>query len=424
MTTFLEPGDTGYDAARSIWNAMIDRRPALIARCITTADVVEAVHLAHRRNLEIGVRCGGHSIAGLAVPDGGLMIDLTPMGAVEIDLERQTAIVQGGALLGELDRAAQRYGLATTAGNVSHTGVGGLTLGGGMGWLARRFGLACDNATAYEVVTAAGDVVRATADENADLFWGLRGGGGNFGIVTSFEFRLHEIGTRALVAEFTYPLEAAYDALRGWRDLNTQAPREATFTASITPDGVTLGYVWIGPLGSDLLPRFRELGPVVKESVESMPYLTLQSRDDSIQGHRYRRYWKGHYFKSLPDDAIKALIGTPGVTASLQAYGGAIADTPDGDAAFSHRDTLFEFVTAARWEDPADDEARIARVREYAAGLTPYTSGVYLNTLNGEAINRAFPPEKLARLAELKAKYDPANLFHLNQNIAPAILVG
>ncbi|MFI5736274.1 FAD-binding oxidoreductase [Kribbella sp. NPDC051587] len=424
MTTFLEPGDTGYDAARSIWNAMIDRRPALIARCTTTADVVEAVHLAHMRNLEIGVRCGGHSIAGLAVPDGGLMIDLTPMGAVEIDLERQTAIVQGGALLGELDRAAQRYGLATTAGNVSHTGVGGLTLGGGMGWLARQFGLACDNVTAYEVVTAAGDVVRATADENADLFWGLRGGGGNFGIVTSFEFRLHEIGTRALVAEFTYPLEAAYDALRGWRELNTQAPREATFTASITPDGVTLGYVWIGPLGSDLLPKFRELGPVVKESVESMPYLTLQSRDDSIQGHRYRRYWKGHYFKSLPDEAIKALIGTPGVTASLQAYGGAIADTPDGDAAFSHRDTLFEFVTAARWEDPADDEARIARVREYAAGLTPYTSGVYMNTLNGEAINRAFPPEKLARLAELKAKYDPTNLFHLNQNIAPAILVG
>ncbi|MFF1817209.1 FAD-binding oxidoreductase [Kribbella sp. NPDC058245] len=424
MTTFLEPGDTGYDAARSIWNAMIDRRPALIARCKTTADVVEAVHLARLKNLEIGVRCGGHSIAGLAIPDGGLMIDLTPMGAVEIDLERQTAIVQGGALLGELDRAAQRYGLATTAGNVSHTGVGGLTLGGGMGWLARRFGLACDNVTAYEVVTAAGDVVRATADENADLFWGLRGGGGNFGIVTSFEFRLHEIGTRALVAEFTYPLEAAYDALRGWRELNTHAPREATFTASITPEGVTLGYVWIGPLGSDLLPKFRELGPVVKESVESMPYLTLQSRDDSIQGHRYRRYWKGHYFKSLPDEAIKALIGTPGVTASLQAYGGAIADTPDGDAAFSHRDTLFEFVTAARWEDPADDEARIARVREYAAGLTPYTNGVYLNTLNGEAINRAFPPEKLARLAELKAKYDPENLFHLNQNITPAILVG
>ncbi|MFK4084133.1 FAD-binding oxidoreductase [Kribbella sp. NPDC020789] len=424
MTTFLHPGDHGYDAARSIWNAMIDRRPAVIARCTTTADVVDAVRLARTSHLEIGVRCGGHSIAGLAVPDGGLMIDLTPMGAVEIDLERRTAIVQGGALLGELDRAAQRYGLATTAGNVSHTGVGGLTLGGGMGWLARQFGLACDNVTAYEVVTAAGEVVRATTDENADLFWGLRGGGGNFGIVTSFEFRLHEIGTEALVAEFTYPVEAAYDALRGWRELNRTAPREATFTASITPDGVTLGYVWIGPPGVDLLPEFRALGPVLNESVETMPYLTLQSRDDSVQGHRYRRYWKGHYFKSLPDEAIKALIDTPGVSASLQAYGGAIADTPDADAAFSHRDTLFEFVTATRWQDPAEDATRIAMVREYAAALTPYTDGVYLNTLNGEAINRAFPPAKLARLAELKAKYDPDNLFHLNQNIAPAILVG
>ncbi len=422
MTTFLHPGDRGYDEARSIWNAMIDRRPAVIARCRTTADVVESIQLARTKNLELGVRCGGHNIAGLAVPDGGLMIDLTPMGAVEIDLERKTAIVQGGALLGELDRAAQRYGLATTAGNVSHTGVGGLTLGGGMGWLARRFGLACDNVTAYEVVTANGDVVRATADENAELFWGLRGGGGNFGVVTSFEFRLHEIGTRALVAEFTYPTEAAYDALRGWRELNRTAPREATFTASITPDGVTLGYVWVGPRGEELLPAFRALGPVVRESVEAMPYLTLQSRDDNVQGHRYRRYWKGHYFKSLPDEAIKALINTPGVAASLQAYGGAICDTPDDAAAFSHRDTLFEFVTAVRWEDAADDEDRISRIREYAAALTPYAQGAYVNTLNGEAIHRAFTPTKLARLAELKAKYDPENLFHLNQNIAPAVV--
>ncbi len=422
MTTFLHPGEHRYDDARTVWNAMIDRRPAVIARCRTTADVVEAVLLARSSGLELGVRCGGHNIAGLAVPDGGLMIDLTPMGAVEIDLERRTAIVQGGALLGELDRAAQRYGLATTAGNVSHTGVGGLTLGGGMGWLARRFGLACDNVTAYEVVTANGDVVRATADENADLFWGLRGGGGNFGIVTSFEFRLHEIGTRALVAEFTYPVEAAYDALRGWRELNRTAPREATFTASITPNGVTLGYVWVGPLGEELLPAFRALGPVVHESVEAMPYLTLQSRDDNVQGHRYRRYWKGHYFKSLPDEAIKALINTPGVSASLQAYGGAIADTPDDAAAFSHRDTQFEFVTSTRWEDAAEDEARISQVREYAAALTPYAEGAYVNTLNGEAIHRAFPPAKLARLAELKAKYDPENLFHLNQNIAPARL--
>ncbi|WP_433165319.1 FAD-binding oxidoreductase [Kribbella sp. CA-247076] len=419
MNKLLQAGDAGYDEARSVWNAMVDRHPAAIARCRDTADVVAAVRFAREAGLEIGVRCGGHSIAGHAVPDGGLMIDLTPMNAVKVVPERQRAYVQGGALLGELDKAAQRYGLATTAGNVSHTGVGGLTLGGGMGWLARQFGLACDNVVSYELVTADGDVVRASADENPELYWGLRGGGGNFGIVTSFEFRLHHVGTRALVAEFTYPPEAGFDAVRAWRELNATAPREATFTASITADAVTLGYVWVGEGGDELLDAFRALGPI-GEYVEEMPYLTLQSRDDNVQGHRYRRYWKGHYFKALPDDAIQALLRTPGVSASLQAYGGAIADVPDDDAAFSHRDTLFEFVTAVRWEDPAEDATRIAELRDYAATLAPYASGAYLNVLNGDSISRAFSPGKLTRLTELKTKYDPENVFHLNQNIRPA----
>jgi FAD/FMN-containing dehydrogenase len=419
MSTMLRPGDAGYDEARTVWNAMVDRRPAVIARCETTAGVVEAVRFARAAGLEIAVRCGGHNIAGLAVPEGGLMIDLTPMNAVRVDPSRKLAWVQGGALLGELDKAAQKYGLATTAGNVSHTGVGGLTLGGGMGWLARQFGLACDNVVSYEVVTADGAVVRASADENAELFWGLRGGGGNFGIVTMFEFRLHEVGTRAVIVELTYPASAGFHVLRGWRELNEQAPRQATFTASITPDSVTVGYVWVGEGGYSLLPAFRALGPVRSEVVEETTYLELQRRDDSVQGHRYRRYWKGHYFKALPDEAIRALLATPGVSASLQAYGGAIADVPDEDAAFSHRDTLFEFVTASRWDDPAEDEARIARIREYAATLAPYADGAYVNTLNGDSISRAFPPAKLERLVALKTAYDPANVFHLNQNIRP-----
>src|SRR5215207_6915879 len=418
----LRDGDAGYDQARSVWNAMVDRRPAAIAKCHSTAEVAAAVRYAREHSLEIGVRCGGHSIAGLAVPDGGLMIDLTPMSEVRVDPDRQLAWVQGGALLGELDRAAQRYGLATTAGNVSHTGVGGLTLGGGMGWLARQYGLACDNVVRYEMVTAAGDVVHAGATENPDLFWGLGGGGGNFGIVTSFEFRLHQIGTQALVAEFTYSAAESFAVLRGWRELNASAPRQATFTASIRNDGITVGFVWVGdPAGREqLLQAFKALGAVVAESIEEVPYLTLQSRDDSIQGHRYRRYWKGHYFKALTDDAIRALLGNPGVGASLQAYGGAIADVPDEDAAFSQRDALFEFVTATRWDDPAVDEERIATIRGYAATLDQYAGGAYLNTLNGESVRRAFPPAKLARLTALKTTWDPDNTFHLNQNIKPA----
>ncbi|TCC28130.1 FAD-binding oxidoreductase [Kribbella speibonae] len=419
MTEFLRTGDAGYDEARTVWNAMIDRRPAVIARCASAADVAEAVRFGRTAGLEIAVRCGGHNIAGLAVPEGGLMIDLTPMNAVRVDPSAQRAWVQGGALLGELDRAAQEYGLATTAGNVSHTGVGGLTLGGGMGWLARRFGLSCDNVVSYEVVTADGDVVRASADENPELFWGLRGGGGNFGIVTSFEFQLHQVGTRALIVEFTYPISAGFDVLRAWRELNVDAPREATFTANITGDSVTVGYVWVGEGGYDLLPAFRALGPVSGEMVEETTYLKLQTRDDNVQGHRFRRYWKGHYFKSLPDEAIRALVDNPGISASLQAYGGAIADVPEENAAFSHRDTLFEFVTAARWEDPADDAEQIGRLRGYAATVAPYASGAYVNVLNDDPINRAFPPATLKRLIALKTAYDPDNVFHLNQNIRP-----
>src|SRR3954451_12550759 len=290
----LHPGETGYDEARTVWNAMIDRHPAVIARCHSTADVAAAVRFAQARDLEIGVRCGGHNIAGLAVPEGGLMIDLTPMNEVRVDPERKVAWIQGGAVLGELDRAAQEYGLATTAGNGSHTGVGGLTLGGGMGWLARQFGLACDNVVSYELVTAAAEVVTASATENPELFWGLRGGGGNFGIVTAFEFRLHQIGTRTLVTEFTYAWDEAFAVLRGWRDLNATAPRQATFTANVRGEELVVGFVWVGDPaeGAALIPAFRSLGTIVAESIEEMPYLTLQSRDDSVQGHRFRRYWK------------------------------------------------------------------------------------------------------------------------------------
>jgi FAD/FMN-containing dehydrogenase len=429
----LQPGDAGYDDARAVWNAMVDRHPQLIVRCASTGDVAEAVRFARAHDLEIGVRCGGHGVLGPAVPDGGLMIDLTPMGGVRVDPERRRAWVQGGALLGALDRAAQEHGLATTAGNVSHTGVGGLTLGGGMGWLARRFGLSCDNVAAFEMITADGDLVRAGETENPELFWGLRGGGGNFGIVTEFEFRLHPVGTQALVADFLFDVDAAAPVLRAWRDLNATAPRQATFTASVTDAGASVGFVWVGDPaeGRRLLPSLEALGRPSAERIRELSYLELQQMDDSIEGHALRRYWKGHYFATFPDEAIEAYLlrgtadgrGEHLPSVSLQAYGGAIADRPDADSAFSRRDTMFEFVAAARWSDPAEDEARIAAARRCAAALDRFASGAYVNVLTGEGadgVARAYTPHKLARLTALKDAYDPANVFHLNQNIVPS----
>jgi FAD/FMN-containing dehydrogenase len=412
----ISPGDAEYDEARSVWNAMVDHRPRMIVRCANVADVIAAVRIARERDLEIGVRCGGHN--------------LRPMGAVHVDPERRRAFVQGGALLGALDRAAQRYGLATTAGNVSHTGAGGLTLGGGMGWLARRFGLACDNVVAYTIVTANGEVLRVSADEHPDLFWGLRGGGGNFGIVTEFEFRLHPIGTRTLVADLWFPIADARSALAGWRELAVQAPREATFTAAVVRDRVRVGYVWVGDpaQGRRLLPALRALGRPAAEQISEPSYVALQSREDSVQGHAVRRYWKGHYLPGLPDAAIDAMLhggefGSEPPTASLQTYGGAIADVPDADTAFSHRHTQFEYVGATSWTDAASDCARMELVRRCAERIAPYANGAYVNTLNDEGaagVQRAYTTAKLMRLTAVKDTYDPDNVFHLNHNIAPS----
>jgi len=429
----LAPGDPGYDEARAVWNAMVDRRPRLIARCRTVADVQAAVRAARDLGFEIGVRCGGHSVVGLAIPDDGLMIDLTPMDAVRVDPIQKRAWVQGGALLGALDRATQTHGLATTAGNVSHTGVGGLTLGGGMGWLARQYGLSCDNVVAFEMVTADGEVVRASQGENADLYWGLRGGGGNFGVVTEFEFRLHDVGAAALITELSFPIEAAGSVLRVWRDLSAEAPRQATFTAGLAGDQnvITVGFVWVGDQKArPALPSMRPLGRPLTERVVELSYVDLQRIDDTPQGHARRRYWKGHYLRELSDDAIEALLqshrdppteGLPNI--GLQAYGGAIAEVPEQDTAFAFRDTAFEYVAASRWTDPAEDEGRIALARRTAAALDPFARGQYVNTLSdegAEGVRRAYPPDKLVRLTTLKDKYDPENVFHLNNNIRPS----
>jgi FAD/FMN-containing dehydrogenase len=441
----LLPADTSFHAARTVWNAMVDRRPALIARCTRTADVVAALRFADAAGLEVGVHGGGHSVRGLCVPDGGLMIDLSTMSAVRLDPERRRARVQGGALLSVLDRATQQYGLATTAGIVSHTGVGGLTLGGGMGWLARRLGLACDNVETFELVTADGSVLRASAAENADLFWGLRGGGGNFGVVTEFDFRLHDVGTRALVVDLVYTLDDAPMALRRWRDLAADAPRRATLTAAVGRDAerlspsssrgaplVAVGYVWVGDPdeGRHLAGMLRGPTRPLAERVEEMTYLELQAAEDEVQRHGLRRYRKGYYLRELTDGALDAFMlrGAPAdgdgelPDGTLQLYGGAIGDVGDSETAFSHRATLVEFVVSASWTEPVADEAHLATARRYGAAMAPFASGVFndLPDDRADGAGRVHDPGKLAQLVALKDRYDPRNVFHRNHNIRPS----
>jgi FAD/FMN-containing dehydrogenase len=374
------------------------------------------------------------------------------MSEVRIDPDRRRAHVQGGSLLRNLDRAAEPYGLATTAGNVSHTGVGGLTLGGGMGWLARQFGLACDNVASYTVVTADGETVRATADDNPDLFWGLRGGGGNFGIVTEFEFLLHPITHTVLAVDRYFEPADAPAALRAWRDLLPDAPREATLTAdantaaadSSLPERlhgrpiVSAGFIWAGDIDAGrryLEGTFRETGSALAERVTEMRYVELQGIADEFHHHGKRRYMKGHYLSEVSDGAIDALIGrglaagaepedwTRVPNGGLQAYGGAIAEATDDESAFSHRGALVEWGGATSWLDPAEDSERIAVARAYGAAMEPFATGVYVNVLTdeGEAgVRRAYSEAKLARLAQVKRRHDPDNVFHLNNNIRPA----
>ena len=428
---------------------MVDRKPAVIARCASPADVAAAVRFGRAQDLEIGVRCGGHSVLGLSVPDGGLMIDLTPMGSVRVDPDQRRAWVAGGALLGDLDRATQPYGLAATAGNVSHTGVGGLTLGGGMGWLARRLGLACDNVARFELVGAGGELLYASERENPDLYWGLRGGGGNFGVVTEFEFTLHQVGTAALLVDLFYAPADAPEALRRWRELIAKAPPQATFTAWVGTAGelpflapalwnrplASVGYVWVGDSdqGRELLPALRDGTPATAERVQELSYLELQTIDDDRQRPGLlRRYWKGHYLRNFDDAAIQAFLSRGGgdgdparlPSGSLQSYGGAIAAVGDHETAFGHRDALVEFVAVAGWTDPSEDQARMAAARRYGAAVEPFASGVYVNDLTDEGqagIRRAYGADTLARLTALKDRYDPGNLFHLNHNIRPTV---
>ncbi len=435
----LRPGQPGYDDARTLYNAMIDRRPALIARCAGAADVIRAVNFARESGLLLSVKGGGHNVAGNAVCDGGLMIDLSPMKGVRVDPSARRARVEPGATWGEFDHEAQAFGLATTGGVITSTGVAGLTLGGGIGWLMGSHGLACDNLVAADVVTADGRLVQASEAENAELFWGLLGGGGNFGIVTSFEFRLHPVG-EILGGLLIHPLDRAVELLRFYDGFADGAPDAlgsmALFVTS--PEGervvaIAVGYNGPAAEGEKILKPLREFGPPLADLVAPIPYSALQSMFDAGFPHGQQNYWKANFLKGIDDAAVGTLVDhlrrcpSPGSAVALERFGGAVTRIPRDATAFDHRNARYNMLIVGIWPDAATNAANTAWVRGLWQAMQPWsTGGVYVNYL-GEAadegaarVEAAYGPEKYARLAALKAKYDPGNLFRLNQNIKPS----
>jgi len=445
----IGPNDREYEAARKVFNVTIDRRPALIARCTSADDVIQVVNLAHHENLLVSVRGTGHNVAGFAVCDNGLVIDLSLMKGIEVDAPARKVRVEGGCNWGEVNDVLEPHGLAATGGFVSVTGVSGLTLGGGLGWLVRKHGLALDNLLSAEVVLADGRFVTASARENNDLFWAIRGGGGNFGVVTSFEFQAHPVGT-VLAGIVLHPAKSAADAIRRWRDLEAEAPDESTQGALLfhmpdapsTPEPmrgaavVGLGGVYAGNVdeGERVLRPLREYGSPLADMFQPMPYNTAQRMADFLWPPGLRSYWKSSYLKALNDDAVDVVVDCFARVPSrrtvivLEHNGDSAWDrVPDSATAFGHRAWPYNCVVTSAWSDPKDAEANIAWTREFFNSMRPFVApGAYVNYLGGDegadGLKAAYGA-KLARLAALKTKFDPTNLFRMNLNIAPTSAV-
>jgi len=442
----LRPGDDGYDEARSVFNVMIDRRPAVIARCADADDVVILVNLARENHLPLSVYGGGHGVTGSAVVDAGICIDLRGMKGIAVDPAAGTVRAEAGLTWGELDAATQEHGLAVTGGRVSDTGIAGLTLGSGSGWLERKLGFSCDNLVEAEVVTADGRKVVASEDENADLFWGLRGGGGNFGVVTALHFRLHPVGPVLLAGMLLYPAQMATDVVRFYRDFMRDAPDEIggalTFItappAPFVPEpvrghpvvGVVACYVGPIPDGEAALRPLREFGPPGVDLIEPMPYVALQHMIDEGNPRGMQNYWSADFLVDLPDEAVDVIVEhatrpvSPLSQVILVPGGGAIARVDENATAFGQRGAPWNVHFLSLWPDPAENERNIAYTRAIATAMKPWTTGrAYLNFIGDEGLGRveaAFGPERYARLQAVKATWDPENLFRHNQNIPPA----
>jgi FAD/FMN-containing dehydrogenase len=431
----LRRGDAGYESARRVFNAMIDRHPALIVSCAETGDVVRGVDFARSYGLPLSVLGGGHSVAGNAVCDGGVMLDLSGMKEIRVDPAGRVAVAQPGLTLGEFDRATQAHGLATTLGVVSMTGIAGLTLGGGIGWLNGKHGLACDNLLAADIVTADGRMLTVNASENQDLYWGLRGGGGNFGVVTSFTYRLHPVAT-VLAGAVAFPSERAREALRFYHEFASACPDELSTAASLVRDDgghpvLTVAVCYCGalPEGERVLRPLRSFCPAAEDSVEPMDYRAFQSGSDAGYPSGRQHYWKAGFLRELPDDAIDVLLGfvaempSPDSGAGLQQMCGAAARVDPAATAFAHRARQYDLNILSQWADPADTPRNVAWTRAFFAAMEPFLErAVYANNLGdeGEDRVRAAYGVNYDRLAALKARYDPVNLFRANQNVRPA----
>jgi FAD/FMN-containing dehydrogenase len=443
----IEPDNPVYNEARKVWNGMIDRQPGLIAVCSGVADVMTAMRFARKRDLLVSVRGGGHNVAGSAVCDEGLVIDLSRMKGMHVDPERRTARAEAGLLWGEFDHETQAFGLATTGGIVTHTGIAGLTLGGGLGWLMRKHGLTCDNLLSVDVVTADGELVHASEFANADLFWGVRGGGGNFGIITSFEFALHPVGPEVLAGPVVYPAAQAETVMRAYRDYIATAPTELGTIATLRhapvvpwlPTDVhgrpivSIAVCYAGPIteAEDVVGPLRSLGDPLADIVRPTTYMANQAMFDSGAPHGWNYYWKSHYMSVLSDDAIRTMIDKAWQTHSPKSYtimfhlGGAVRYLSDDATAFGGRGAEHAININAAW--PAELEGGsedIEWARAMWSALAPYsTGGVYMNFLGDEGQERvkaAYGVEKYEKLVALKDRYDPTNFFRMNQNIRPS----
>jgi FAD/FMN-containing dehydrogenase len=442
----LRPSDPAYEQARLVWNGLINKRPALIARCAGVGDVIESVNFAREHDLLVAVRGGGHNVAGNAVCDGGLVIDLSPMKRIRVDPERRTVRAEGGATWADLDRETQVFGLATPGGEVSETGIAGLTLGGGLGLLRRKYGLSCDNLLSAEVVSADGRLLIASETENVDLFWGIRGGGGNFGVVTTFEYRLHPVGPEVMAAAVMYPFEQATELLHAWRDYTEQAPDEVTSEVLLwsipdIPDfpeelrgepTVVVAGMYAGPAeaGERELQPLREFGTPLVDLSGIQTYTAAQSDFDAFFPEGLLYYWKSLFLDHLDDEVINAMVvnaenrPSPQTLLIARHLGGAMSRVPEEATAYGNRNARFNLSLDSTWEAPAESEGNIAWTREAWAKMRQFSDGgIYLNFAGfleeGEKLLHEAHGENYERLVALKNKYDPTNLFRLNQNITP-----